>query len=88
MTPEEKQQFDDFRTWQQQRHNAESLFHNMAAQKAKLDTSEPMAIPRGYVIAGIIALTALIVASFPILLFGVAFGAFLHAKIAKTFKIK
>lgn len=82
MTPEEKEDFERWKTQRQQTHEF------WIEGKKKLDRTEPVAIPIGYVIAGGIALTALVVASFPILLVGVALGAFAFAKLSSHFHVK
>lgn len=56
--------------------------------KQRMDRTEPVTIPRGYLIAGIIALVALVVAAFPILLFGVALGAVGAAWFNANWKVK
>jgi hypothetical protein len=82
---QDQEAFEEFQEWKRRTDN---VMKTVRVQKQRMDDSEPMIVPKGYVIAGVIAITALVVATFPILLFGVALGAILYAKLSSDWKIK
>jgi len=79
---DQQQAFKEFQEWQQR------TYGQIEHVKNRMDRTEPVTIPRGYLIAGIIALAALVVAAFPILLFGFALGAFVSVWVTSNWKIK
>jgi hypothetical protein len=81
----QQKQFEEFQEWQRKTGN---VYRSLETAKERMDRTEPVTIPRGYVIAGGIALVALVVAAFPILLFGVALGAIGAAWFTSNWKIK
>jgi len=74
--------FEEFQEWQRK------TYGQVTRAKQRMDRTEPVTIPKGYLIAGIIALVAMVVASFPILLFGVALGAIGYAWLSNNWRIK
>ena len=82
-TDEQQKAFEEFQAWQ---NRTNKIHDSVKMQKKRLDTSAPIMIPQGYAIAGGIALVAMIVATFPILLMGVALGAFIAIKLTNMSK--
>ena len=76
--------YKEFQEWQDRTNK---VIDSVKLQKTRLDNSQPMMIPKGYVIAGIITIIALVIASFPILMFGIAIGAFLYAKASNSWRL-
>ena len=79
---DQQKAFEEFQEWQRR------TYGQIESVKQRMDKTEPVTIPRGYLIAGIIALVALVVAAFPILLFGVALGAIGAAWFNSNWKVK
>ena len=81
---EQRKAYEEFQEWQ---NRTNKVVDSVKLQKARLDNSEPMMIPKGYVVAGAIAIVALVIASFPILMFGIAIGAFAAIKVSNTWRL-
>jgi hypothetical protein len=78
----------EYEEWKEWKRKSQNLYQSIDTVKTKMDRSEPVTIPKGYLIAGIIALVALVVAAFPIMLFGFAMGAFAAVWFNSHWRIK